>query len=323
MNRRRRAPFTDIACTGWAARTLSSRSATTSPTFTSRCMPTERAPTRCSQRSDRRRQRLHCRTEEYNPTAGDKPLSMASRCRRLPGGPTRSNAQFCSVPPESMTFGLAPLPCGEATTSFGPGVNGVVLSPPELFSDHPASVLSITNGVLGTAQLSLTENDGRALTLLVSVDAGHAVPIQLGLGLDGRVAAAIFDSIRLTASSSPADGRRDRRNLARGLDRRIRALVGRRASLHVPDNHVERFRRLQFDRRPLPGGPRRRVSCRRPRRNTHRLPSGRTVPIAHVLMSATHVDLVDDSLTFLDGNDGVLGRFERARPTTSTTARTG
>jgi heat shock protein HslJ len=235
----------------------------------------------------------------------------------------RSNAQFCSVPPDSVTFGLAPVPCGEAATSYGPGVNGVVLSPPELFSDHPASVLSITNGVLGTAQLSLTENDGRALTLFVSVDASHAVPIQLGLGRDGRVAAAIFDSIRVEVSSAPEktpgiEGSWKLVSIA-GYEHSLvdlPPLTFSNATWSGSDGCNSIGGRYQVGR----GGEFRvedvggtLIGCR----------SGTTVPVAHVLVSATHVALVGESLTFFDGNDRLLGRFERARATTSTTAPTG
>jgi heat shock protein HslJ len=49
----------------------------------------------------------------------------------------------------------------------------------------------------GTSLLLAPDADVRALAVVVRLDATHGVPLGIGLGRDGRIAAAIFGSIRV------------------------------------------------------------------------------------------------------------------------------
>jgi hypothetical protein len=147
-------------------------------------------------------------TYEGPEPSGFEQISYHGITMRVPASWAQvNNPMLCDdVVRESVAFGVyaGVHGCTEIRAPRrAPAIDGVVLSPPEFFTEHPASVKVITNGA---ARVSVAQSeDGRALRLAVIIGANRAVPLEIGLGRDGRVAAAIFRSIRVVAPTSTTE----------------------------------------------------------------------------------------------------------------------
>lgn len=153
-------------------------------------------------------------SEQVLSTLAPSSSLVARSVRGLPSGATRAvshngitvdvpahwdtvdSGSICDgLPPKAVTLKLLAIPCpAPVSTPLAPGPDGVLFLATQPWD---AATRAATTPLAGTRGLYVQPDaGGMTLTVFVPVDATHVTPVEVGLGRDGRVAAAIIDSLR-------------------------------------------------------------------------------------------------------------------------------
>jgi hypothetical protein len=143
----------------------------------------------------------------HEASPGDwRTVSYSGITMRVPNGWGQSYLGPCESPPAEHvglenSSGIANgcPPISTEPSASGPTHDNVVIGRSQRVS--PATQYSVQISTSNGASLLLAPDaDDRALAVVVRLDATHGVPLGIGLGRDGRVAAAILNSIRVDAA---------------------------------------------------------------------------------------------------------------------------
>ena len=247
-----------------------------------------------------------------------------------PAWPQQAVASCGGVPPAQVTLIDVTGPgCGTGgQPETGPTRDGLRIGRAQpWFPNTEPKQTRITNGNAG---MLLQPGDGdQSLVVVVQLNETHGVPVEIGLGIDGRVAAAILASIRIdgavsTTTTQPPSAA-DRPIAGVWQPTSITGYHGPLTSPPLPEaprlelggddrwkasdgcNQLSGTYRVEKDHSfAITGTARTAVACAPAKPSTTAVP---VVPTYTVLHAAVHLDIVGDHLTFTDSAGRILATY--------------
>ncbi len=248
-----------------------------------------------------------------------KLVTLSGVTRRVPPEwDERADPPSCTPPPDQVTLHLAHLAC-HGPTLIAPYGDGLAFLDPE-----PWQTTTLTNQVpVANSAVAYPDprDDPERLVVDVPIDATHAIPVWIGLGRDGRVAAEIIGSVRGPNSASISA------TSITGVWQpiSIAGYVGPLTSLAHPPT-------LTFDTTHVTGsdgcndiratyrlgpsnafhlvslGYQTQIACGYAKPRGGSIP---TVPTGKVVESTARIDVTGDALTLFDAHGSALATYER------------